>query len=84
MTPKLVLVHLENFKSFHERIEIPICDGFTCITGENGAGKSNLLDAVSFALGEAPSNLRVKNLSELCGIAGRKIEVRSRPSRGWH
>jgi chromosome segregation ATPase len=39
------------------------------------AGKSNLLDAVSFALGEVPANLRVKTTSDLSAIPGRKVEV---------
>jgi len=39
------------------------------------AGKSNLLDAVSFALGEIPANLRAKTISDLSAIPGRKVEV---------
>ena len=30
--------------SFKERTEVPIGVGFNCVAGENGAGKSNLLD----------------------------------------
>jgi hypothetical protein len=33
------------------------------------------LDAVSFALGEAPANLRVKTMAELSSVPGRKVEV---------
>jgi chromosome segregation ATPase len=72
---KLVLVVLDNFKSFRNRTEIGISDGFNCITGENGAGKSNLIDAVSFALGESVPNLRVKNVTELAFNPNSKIEV---------
>lgn len=68
-------IKLENFKSFRDATEISIGDGFNCISGENGAGKSNLLDAVSFALGEGPSNLRVKSLADLLSMPNRKLEV---------
>lgn len=33
------------------------------------------MDAVSFALGEAPANLRVKTMAELSSVPGRKVEV---------
>ena len=33
------------------------------IMGPNGSGKSNLMDAISFVLGESTKNLRVKKLS---------------------
>ena len=61
--------------SFHDRTDVPIGDGLNCIAGENGAGKSNLLDAVSFALGEQPGNLRVKTMAELSGLPNRKVEA---------
>ena len=34
-----------------ERLEIAFSDGLTVLTGETGAGKSILLDALSLALG---------------------------------
>jgi len=60
-------VTIYGFKSFGPRrnvVEIP--RGFTVITGPNGGGKSNVIDAVKFALGElSPHALRVSRLSEL-------------------
>ncbi|CAF1161690.1 unnamed protein product [Adineta steineri] len=38
---------------------------FTAIIGPNGSGKSNLMDAISFVLGEPTKSLRVRKLSEL-------------------
>lgn len=42
-------IKLENFKS-HEYTEIDFNPGISIIMGENGAGKSSILEAVSFAL----------------------------------
>ena len=58
-------ISVSNFKSFLNAAEIPVCEGLNVIVGENGAGKSVLLDAVSFALGEVPANIRSKSLNEL-------------------
>ncbi|PUA31457.1 MAG: hypothetical protein B9J98_06310 [Candidatus Terraquivivens tikiterensis] len=55
------------FKSFGQRkatVELP--KGLVVITGPNGGGKSNLLDAIRFVTGElSPHALRVGRLSEL-------------------
>lgn len=43
---------LEGFKSYGKRIEINGFDKeFNAITGFNGSGKSNILDAICFVLG---------------------------------
>ena len=43
---------LEGFKSYGKRIEINGFDKeFNAITGLNGSGKSNILDAICFVLG---------------------------------
>jgi len=43
---------LEGFKSYGKRIEINNFDKeFNAITGFNGTGKSNILDAICFVLG---------------------------------
>lgn len=43
---------LEGFKSYGKRIEINGFDKeFNAITGFNGTGKSNVLDAICFVLG---------------------------------
>ncbi|MEQ2254068.1 hypothetical protein ILYODFUR_039134 [Ilyodon furcidens] len=38
---------------------------FNCIIGTNGSGKSNVMDALSFAIGERVASLRVKHLRDL-------------------
>lgn len=43
---------LEGFKSYGQRTEITGFDNlFNAITGLNGTGKSNILDAICFVLG---------------------------------
>ena len=61
----LKYIELENFKSYKGSIRIGPFKTFTAIIGPNGSGKSNLMDAISFVLGESTKNLRVKKLSDL-------------------
>nr|AAI26824.1 SMC1A protein [Bos taurus] len=61
----LKLIEIENFKSYKGRQIIGPFQRFTAIIGPNGSGKSNLMDAISFVLGEKTSNLRVKTLRDL-------------------
>ncbi|TGZ53900.1 Collagen alpha-2(I) chain [Temnothorax longispinosus] len=56
---------ISNFKSFSGITTIGPLRSFTAIIGLNGSGKSNIMDAISFALGGEPSSLRVKNLRKL-------------------
>ncbi|XP_012515240.1 PREDICTED: structural maintenance of chromosomes protein 1B isoform X1 [Propithecus coquereli] len=61
----LELLFVENFKSWRGRQLIGPFRRFTCIIGPNGSGKSNVMDALSFVMGEKTVNLRVKNIQEL-------------------
>ena len=57
---------LDNFKSFGRKTRIPLYEDFTVITGPNGCGKSNIIDAVLFGLGLARSSgIRAKKQTEL-------------------
>ena len=50
---KLKRVHILGFKSFADRTEVSVPgQGIAIIVGPNGCGKSNILDAVSWVLGE--------------------------------
>lgn len=61
----IVTLRLKNFKSFR-RAEIPFSEGFTAIAGANASGKSNILDAILFALGTTSlKSLRAAKLTEL-------------------
>ena len=46
-------LRLAGFKSFVEPAELVIADGLTGIVGPNGCGKSNLLEAIRWAMGES-------------------------------
>ena len=45
-------VNIEGFKSFSEKTEMGFQPGIGVIIGNNGVGKSNILDAIVWALGE--------------------------------
>ncbi|MCI4380324.1 hypothetical protein PGIGA_G00238670 [Pangasianodon gigas] len=58
-------IDVENFKSWRGKQTIGPFKRFTCIIGTNGSGKSNVMDALGFVLGERASSLRVKQTKEL-------------------
>ena len=50
---KLKKIHILGFKSFCDRTEVTVAGtGIAVVVGPNGCGKSNILDAVSWVLGE--------------------------------
>ncbi len=71
-------ITIQGFKSFGpKRTAIKLEKGFVVITGPNGGGKSNVLDAIKFSLGELSVNaLRVSKLSDLIHESnGRKVSA---------
>lgn len=59
-------LEVDNFKSFANKVDIPLLKGFTTISGPNGSGKSNIIDSVLFALGLSTSRtLRAEKLFHL-------------------
>ncbi len=54
------------FKSFLDRLTLPLESGVTGVVGPNGCGKSNIVDAVRWVLGETrASNLRGGTLEDV-------------------
>lgn len=59
-------IKLTGFKSFVQEKEIFFPGGLTAIVGPNGCGKSNIVDAVCWVLGEqSPKRLRGKKMEEI-------------------
>uniref|UniRef100_A0A8C1JUS8 Structural maintenance of chromosomes 1B n=1 Tax=Cyprinus carpio TaxID=7962 RepID=A0A8C1JUS8_CYPCA len=56
---------VENFKSWRGKQTIGPFKRFNCIIGTNGSGKSNVMDALGFVMGERAVNLRVKHTRDL-------------------
>jgi chromosome segregation protein len=49
---KFKSVRISGFKSFLEPTEILINDGLTGVVGPNGCGKSNIVEAIKWVMGE--------------------------------
>lgn len=69
-------LEVDNFKSFANKIDIPLLKGFTTISGPNGSGKSNIIDSVLFALGLSTSRtLRAEKLFHLISTHTKRNEA---------
>uniref|UniRef100_A0A671TSZ4 Structural maintenance of chromosomes 1B n=1 Tax=Sparus aurata TaxID=8175 RepID=A0A671TSZ4_SPAAU len=75
-------IEVENFKSWRGKQVIGPFMRFNCIIGTNGSGKSNVMDALSFAMGERTASLRVRHLRDLVHGAhiGRPVSDTARVS----
>jgi len=59
-------IEIFGFKSFPERTRLVFEDRVNCIVGPNGCGKSNIVDAIKWVLGEqSTSALRADRMEEL-------------------
>ena len=76
---KIRRLKLSGFKSFVEPAELRIEAGLTGVVGPNGCGKSNLLEAIRWTMGEtSPKSLRGGGMDDVI-IAG----TSSRPPRDF-
>ena len=72
-------LRLVGFKSFVEPTELAIQPGLTGVVGPNGCGKSNLLEAIRWVMGESsPKSMRGSGMDDVI-FAG----TSSRPSRDF-
>lgn len=72
---RLKRIRIFGFKSFADRVEIDVDGDFVAVVGSNGCGKSNIVDAIVWALGElSPKNLRAGQATDVIfsGSAKRK------------
>lgn len=65
--PYIKKIELKGFKSFGpQTVKVVLDKGFTAITGPNGSGKTNIMDALLFSLGELSTRrLRAENAAKL-------------------
>lgn len=74
---RLLRLRLNGFKSFVDPTDLPILDGLTGVVGPNGCGKSNLLEAMRWVMGETrPTAMRGEGMEDVI-FAGSA----SRPAR---
>ncbi|MBI2485661.1 MAG: chromosome segregation protein SMC [Deltaproteobacteria bacterium] len=68
-------LELIGFKSFYEKTVIQFNSGINAVVGPNGCGKSNILDAIRWALGEQnPRRLRADGMEEVIGHGGESLK----------
>ncbi|MDR2612935.1 MAG: AAA family ATPase [Deltaproteobacteria bacterium] len=59
-------IEISGFKSFTERTVVPFTPGISAVVGPNGCGKSNIIDAIRWVMGEqSPRLLRARNMEDL-------------------
>ena len=72
-------LRLNGFKSFVDPIDLLITDGLTGVVGPNGCGKSNLLEALRWVMGEnRPKSMRGSGMEDVI-FAG----AATRPARNF-
>ena len=73
---------LRGFKSFASATTLRLEPGITCVVGPNGSGKSNVVDALSWVMGEqGVKSLRGGKMEER-RLRRHHLTATARPGRG--
>ena len=63
---KIKKVSILGFKSFMEKLDITFSNGISGVVGPNGCGKSNVVDAIRWCMGEqSPKQLRGRKMEDV-------------------
>jgi len=62
---RLTNIKISGFKSFVDKTELILSHKRTAIIGPNGCGKSNIIDAVKWVLGETSKHIRGDNIDDV-------------------
>ena len=76
---KFVSIKIVGFKSFLDKTEIDLKNGLTGIVGPNGCGKSNIIEAMKWVMGE--NSAKQMRSGEMSNVIFSGTE--ERPSRNF-
>ena len=63
---KLSRLEVFGFKSFAKKLDLALTGGITAVVGPNGCGKTNVVDAIRWVLGEQkPSQIRLDRMEDV-------------------
>ncbi|UCF72119.1 MAG: chromosome segregation protein SMC [Deltaproteobacteria bacterium] len=63
---RLKSLYMQGFKSFMDKLNLQIQPGISAFVGPNGCGKSNIVDAIRWVMGEqSPKQLRARQMEDL-------------------
>src|SRR2546423_7608769 len=80
---QLTRIHLRDFRNY-ERAEVELAPGLNVVAGANGAGKTNLLEAIYFGL--TARSCRTSNEREMLRLGAKvaRVELEVSAEDGMH